>query len=98
MSLDALGQLPLSPASQARLAAACAACRGSAAWVARKQVEGRELLALAELAPQGRMIVQQLELADDIRCVYSLRVPAAWRDPRTNSVSISDFAMLGLIY
>jgi hypothetical protein len=39
---------------------------GAPHWRARKLIEARELLALAQIAPPGRLRVDYLELADDL--------------------------------
>jgi hypothetical protein len=99
--LDTLSEMPLSPRGQAALAAATASAksdhRGSALWRARKLAEARGLIALAELAPAGRMRVEYLDLSDELRAVCRLGVPAAWRAP-DGEVRIADAATIGLVY
>jgi len=97
--LDMLAETPLAQRAQAALDAAAATNRGAPHWRARKLIEARELLALAEIAPPGRMRVEYLDLADDLRAVCALDVPvavAALED--VGSVRIARGAIIGLVY
>jgi hypothetical protein len=99
VGLDMLAEIQLSPRSQAAFDAALATNRGRAHWRARKVVEARELLALAEIAPRGRMRVDYLDLADELRAVIRLDVKVPVRYPGDGEgVRVEDSATLGLVY
>ena len=101
VGLDMLAEVPLSSRGQAALAAAAAAAgnRGAAHWRSRKLIEARALLALAEIAPPGRMRVDYLDLADELRAVCTIDVPVALRvGESAGSVRIARGATLGLVY
>ena len=97
MGLDMLGELGLSSRGQRAFDVALASNRGAAVWRSRKVVEARELIALAELAPAGRMRIEYLDLADELRAVCRLGVPAAWRGV-DGAVHTADSATIGLVY
>lgn len=87
----------LSAESQAVLDRALERCAGSEIWRKRKAAEARDLLALAQVAPPGRMRLEGLDLSDALRSLVRLRVPAPWRDER-GEVHIADEAVLGIVY
>src|SRR5437763_7805020 len=94
--LDALAERAPAPASQCLLDGLAKNARGNTLWRTRKVKEACELLVLAEFAPPGRMIIQHLDLAEELRAVFSLRVPAPCRDGSNATVEISDTATLAL--
>jgi hypothetical protein len=101
VGLDMLSEAPLSPRGRAALDAAAFGNRGAAHWRARKLIEARELLALAEIAPTGRMRIDYLDLADDLRTVCKLEVPVAVQAAEaadSGSVRIARGATIGLVY
>ena len=99
--LRGLRQVALNEQNQQLLDAAEAGNRGDAAWQGRKCAETRDLLALAQIAPPGRLKVGMLDLRADLRAVLLMRVPvpcrpdedseARWRSPLTTSTPAGTF-------
>ncbi len=96
--LAALASLTLDDARRVVLEAAAARARGTASWRARKIAEARDLLALSQIAPPGRLIVEALDLADELRALLALRVPVPCRPGEDGRLGIANLALLGLTY
>jgi hypothetical protein len=71
---------------------------GHPAWRARKRTEARELLALAQIAPLGRMSIKSLSLSEHLRALILLRVSVPCRPEPEGKVVVAPYALLGLIY
>src|SRR4051794_2641782 len=95
--LESLRDLPLSERGRAMLDAANATSAGPPPWRARKSAEARELIALGELAPPGRMTIEHLDLAESLRAVFQLRAPAPCRSA-AGKVLIGSRVLIGLVY
>jgi hypothetical protein len=97
VGLDGLRDFELSDRGTAMLDQAIGHCTGPARWQSRKIAEAREILALAEMAPPGRMSVEYLDVASEIRAACRMQVPAPWRR-EDGEVCISNSATLGMVY
>ena len=71
---------------------------GSPAWRGRKEAEARELLALSQIAPPGRLTVQLLRLEESVRALLVMRVPVPCLPDSNNHLRIANQAVLGLTY
>jgi hypothetical protein len=96
--LAALPDVRLSSAQQGLLKRAMASAQGSAPWKARKRAEARDLLALAELAPRGRLVVRDLDAREGLRALISIDVPVARMPEPGGPLMIERGAVLGIHY
>lgn len=71
---------------------------GDASWRARKRAEARDLLALAQIAPPGRLEVQMIDLRERLRALLLLRVPVPCRPDANNVLRVDDRALVALVY
>jgi len=71
---------------------------GDAAWRARKRAEARDLLALSQIAPPGRLEVQMVDLRERLRALLLLRVPVPRRPDANNVLRVADHALIALVY
>jgi len=71
---------------------------GDPIWRGRKQAEAHDLLALSQVAPDGRLAVMSLDLCESLRALMILRVPVPCRPDTANRLPLRDIAMLGLTY
>lgn len=94
--LHTLGEVMLDEPLGELLEFARATCGGPAAWRQRKLVEVRELLALAQLS--GRLRLQWLDVAVDLRAVIEMRVPVPCLPKPDGALEIAPLAVLGVIY
>jgi len=89
----------LTPSNARRLAEALGHARGAADWRARKEVEARELLALSQIAPPGRLDVAWFDLGEDFRALLHMTdVPVPCQPGTNNALRIHSGATLGMIY
>jgi hypothetical protein len=96
IGLSTLDRLALSPHYQRWFDEASKTCGGNAMWAARKLAEVREFLALAQLSQ--RIKVHWIDLTDEFRVLFDLRVPVATRPDPTADIRVVPFATLGLRY
>ena len=94
--LSGLGQVKLDPRYQELYEAAKSTCAGPAPWAARKLREVCDLMALAQVSQ--RIDLQWLDLRDDFRVVFHLRVPVATRPDPHGDIVIRNYATIGLTY
>lgn len=71
---------------------------GDAAWRVRKLAEARDLLALGQIAPPGRLEVQMVDLRESLRALMLVRVPVPCRPDANNVLRVADHALVGLVY
>jgi hypothetical protein len=71
---------------------------GDAAWRLRKIAEARDLLALSQVAPPGRLVVQMLDLRGSLRAMLAVQVPVPCRPDENNVLRVSPGAVIGLTY
>lgn len=95
MSLTNLAAERLTEEYAALLERAVQGAAGGKVWQLRKRAEGRDLLALASLAP--RMSVVDLDMVGDLRAVVALKMPVPCRSGEGDLV-ISHEALLGFTY
>jgi hypothetical protein len=96
--LGDLDRVELSPRNCDALEYAMAHCGGDAATRNRKRAEARELLALSQIAPTGRIIVEALDLREDLRAMLVMQVPVACRPGPDNEPQICERALIGFTY
>jgi hypothetical protein len=96
--LAILPDIGLAPARQALLDRAMANAQGSAPWRARKKAEARDLLALEELAPPGRLLVQDLDAREGLRALILLDVPVGCRPQPDGPLVVERGAVVGIHY
>ncbi len=96
--LNRLGEVTLRSDLQRMMDRAAASAGGDPLWRARKLAEGRDLLALSQVCPPGRMVVQTLDLHDDLRAAVSLRVPVPLSPGPDGRLRTADHALVGLVY
>jgi len=96
--LSVLPEVTLSEQNQRMLDGAVQAAGGDAAWRARKRAEARDLLALSQIAPPGRLTVQMIDLRESLRSLLLMRVPVACRPDAQNALRVAHHALLGLVY
>ncbi len=96
--LRALPGVKLNPRNQRLLDLATAANGGDPAWRLRKLAEARDLLALAQIAPPGRLEVQMIDLREHLRALAVLGVPVPCRPDANNALRVAPRALLGLVY
>ena len=96
--LRALPTVRLNERNQRLLDRAARANGGDAAWRARKLAETRDLLALAQIAPPGRLEVQMADLRESLRAMMLMRVPVPCRPDASNVLRVAGHALVGLIY
>src|SRR3954470_14610572 len=77
--LDALSDFAISARGSALLLKAISRNGGTPVWRARKAAEAREIIALAEMAPSGRLSIEQIDLSEELRVVCTLGVPTPRR-------------------
>ena len=94
--LSGLGQVKLDPPYQELYDAAKSTCAGPAPWAARKLREACDLMALAQVSQ--RMDLQWLDLRDDLRVIFHLRVPVATRPDPHGDIVIRNYATIGLTF
>ena len=73
-------------------------CGGDAATRNRKRSEATELLALSQITPPGRLIVEAVDLREHLRALLVLEVPVACQPRENNELEIFDRALLGFTY
>jgi len=98
VGLRSLPTVRLSPRNERLLDQASRANGGDAAWRARKLAEARDLLALAQIAPPGRLEVQMVDLRERLRALLLLRVPVPCRPDANNVLRVADHALIALVY
>jgi hypothetical protein len=96
--LHSLSAIELAPRHRALLDAALAGSGGDPAWRRRKTREAHELLALSQVAPQGRLRVDWLDARDSLRALLHLEVPVPCRPDPANRLRVERSATLGLTY
>ena len=96
--LRALPTVELSRPNQRILDLASAANGGDAAWRVRKLAEARDLLALSQVAPPGRLEVQANDLRECLRALMAMRVPVPCRPDANNLLRAASHALIGLVY
>jgi hypothetical protein len=96
--LHAVRTVALSPQNEHALSTALAGNGGDTAWRGRKRAEARDLLALGQIAPPGRLTVQMLDLRQNLRAMLLMRVPVPCRPDADNKLQVADWALLGLVY
>jgi hypothetical protein len=94
--LSALPDVVLDPRRQALLDHVALAAKGDAVWRARKLAEARDLLALAQIAPPGRLEVEFLDLERELRALLVLRTTVPCLPDPTGDLVVEDHAVLGL--
>ena len=90
LGLDAVGEVVLNGRNQHLLQQAVEASGGDPAWRARKRAEGHDLLALSQIAPPGRLVVERLDLRETLRAVLLMRVPVPCRPALSASDGIPE--------
>jgi hypothetical protein len=98
VGLNALPRVVLDQRNQRLLDEAVHASGGDPAWRARKAAEARDLLALSQIAPPGRLRVVLLELRVALRALLWMRVKLPCRPKEDNVLPCADHVMLGLTY
>ena len=98
LGLAALPTVVLDARRQAMLDHAAAASRGDAVWRARKLAEARDLLALSQIAPPGRMEIDFLDLETELRALLVMRVPVPCLPNPSGDLVVEDHAVLGVTY
>ena len=96
--LSTLRSVQLNLQSRQLLDAAAQANGGDAAWRVRKLAEARALLALAQIAPPGRLTVQMVDLREHVRVLLLMRVPVACHPDENNVLRVAQHALLGVVY
>lgn len=97
--LSSLGSRALAPANAAWHEALSMSARGSSVWRARKAAEMHDLIALTELAPPGRLRIEELDPTQALRAMLLLRVPVPVRAGTEDTLGgIARYALLGLVY
>ncbi len=71
---------------------------GDPVWRARKGAEAADLLRLAQIAPPGRLAIEQIDIEQSLRAVLLLRVPVSCRPDAANNLRVAPLAVLGLVY
>ena len=96
--LCALPGVKLNPRNQGLLDLATATNGGDPAWRLRKVAEARDLLALSQIAPAGRLQVQAIDLREHLRAVAVLGVPVPCRPDAHNVLRVARRALIGMVY
>ena len=96
--LSELDKVALNDRNNLVLAALNRRAGGNPAWRQRKKIEARNLLALAQIAPPGRLRVDWIDTAEALRAVLFMAVPVPCRPDQDNNLRISRSATLGLTY
>ncbi len=96
--LGDLKHVILNSQNQATLEQAMRTCGGDAATRNRKQAEARELLALSQIAPPERIVVEALDLREDFRALFAMQVPVACQPGPDNEPQICERALIGFTY
>ena len=97
LGLHQLDQVVLSRPAQEKLDLAAKRAAGTAVWRQRKILEARDVLALSEIAPPGRLEVQQLDLAESLRIRVQMQVTVPCLD-RHGRFVVGNRATLGIVY
>jgi hypothetical protein len=93
---DALAALELSSIHQKMLEIAEAESIGTASWRFRKTSEAHDVLALAQVAPPGRMSVLTLDMRGELRVTVNLAVPVPMTPHDDGSVRVAFGAVVML--
>lgn len=73
--------------------------RGDGPWRARKAAEVHDLLALGEIAPIGRIRIEELDARTSLRALVLVRVPVPVGMPASGTpIGLARHALLGLRY
>jgi hypothetical protein len=96
--LSKLSAVALTNENQARLEMAMAGADGDAAWRGRKRAEAHDLLALAQIAPPGRMEIGWMDSHGPLRALLALRVPVPCRPGPNQELKMRSHVVLGLTY
>jgi hypothetical protein len=96
--LKDLENVALDPRNRHMLDQAMQHCGGDPATRNRKQAEANELLALSQIAPPGRLIIENLDLREHLRALLVMEVPVACQPKENNELEISDRALIGFTY
>ena len=96
--LSDLGRVELGPRDREWLDAVARDAGGPLPWRMRKQVEARDLLALDEIAPPGRMRIDLIDPAEALRVLLLLAVPVPLQPAEDGALRLADHALLGITY
>ena len=96
--LKELEHVELNLRNRDMLAKARQQCSGDPATRNRKQAEASELLALSQIAPPGRIVVESLDLREHLRAMLMMEVPVACQPKENNEPEMFDHALIGFTY
>ncbi|MEQ8667821.1 MAG: hypothetical protein RIC12_01530 [Pirellulales bacterium] len=96
--LGELEAVELNPRHRLMLDQAMRQCGGDPATRNRKCAEVRELLALSQIAPPGRLVVEALDLRESLRAMLMLEVPVPCKQKEDGELEIAHRALLGFTY
>jgi hypothetical protein len=88
----------LTQRNQAWLDTAAREAGGPPPWRMRKKAEARDVLALAQMSPAGRMRISLLDLSEALRVLLMLRVPVPLQPEDNGHLPQADHAVLGITY
>lgn len=94
--LTQLAKIPLDESHSYIFESARSACGGSSMWRVRKEVEARELIALAQVSE--RIAILMLDLRADIRVQFIMRVPVPCMPSPDGPIHFATAAEVGLVY
>ena len=96
--LQDLESVELNPQNRLMLEEARQHCHGEPATRNRKLAEATELLTLSQIAPAGRLVVNQLDLREHLRAIIQMQVPVACQPKENGEPVIFDQAVIGFTY
>jgi hypothetical protein len=99
--LTDLASVELLPDSKQLLERAELHTHGDAAWRGRKRAEATDLLRLAQIAPNNRLRVVDIDLTEDLRALIDMRVTVPCRrdnNGQRGELFVARRAFLGLTY
>ena len=96
--LKDLDHVELNPRNRHMLDKAMEHCGGDPATRNRKQAEASELLALSQITPPDRLIVESLDVREHLRAMLVMEVPVACQPKENNELEIVDRALIGFTY
>jgi hypothetical protein len=96
--LKDLENVELNPKNRDMLDKAMRHCGGDPATRNRKQAEANELMALSQIAPPGRLVVENLDLREHLRALLLMEVPVACQPKENNEPEMFERALIGFTY
>jgi hypothetical protein len=97
-AFDALDAVELDPPYQALLAELSRSATGPAHWRRCKHQQAKQVLALTQVAPRGRLAVMNIQMTDSLDLLLHLNVTVPRMPPGSDELVVEDRAIVAIHY